>query len=167
MAREPEKRSIEDIIGGAAADDVGREPAPSPTDAYKELADKVDLLSADFGQWTQYKAASVEYVKEFTLEVKWHRKIRLAVAVAGALMVIVLIGGLALAIYFAQRIFGSDPGHSLTALIVSAIGGSVVITVSVARGAFATMADRNAGLPVPEHIKAVVEAAGQMFGPKP
>lgn len=77
-------------------------------------------------------------------------------------MVISLLAGLFCAIAYRDSLFGADPGHALTAMIVATVGGSVVVMIAVAKGAFSTMADRNSGLPMPEHMKELYEV-GKSF----
>lgn len=152
-----QKPDIQGIIGSVAASENAGSPDTSvPT--VKDLADRLDLLVADFGRWESYKAASKEYVEAFTTEVKWHSKIRLAVAVFGSILVIILMSCLVLAVLWSQRLFPSGGGHTLTAIVVATITGSVVVTIAVAKGAFSTLADRNSGLPMPEHIKELIDA---------
>jgi len=155
--------TIEDIIGSAAAGERAS-AAPSPSDDLQALADRVDLLVADIGRWESYKAASAEYIAAFKTEVEWHARIRFAVAVACAVVVFFLGSCLVLGVLWASRLFGDDKSHSLTALIVATVTGIVVITISVTKGAFSTMADRNASLPMPEHIKELIEAGKSMMG---
>jgi len=154
--------SIERIIGGAAASDAGK-GFLTPEDL-KVLADKVYLLTADYGRWDAYKAASVQYITAFKTEADWHWRIRLAVAIACGTLVVFLATCLVLGVLFASQLFGSDQGHSLTALIVTTVTGCVVVTIAITKGAFATMAERNAGLPMPEHVKELIEAGKGIMG---
>ncbi len=127
------------------------------------MADSLELLTADFGSWKGYKAASTKYVEEFTTEVVWHRRIRLGVAIACALLVLFLVIMLMVGVRNANN-FKPEQSHALTALIVGCITGSVVVTIALVKGAFSNLADRNAGLPMPEHIKEIVEAAKNIVG---
>lgn len=161
-AAPPSEPSIGDIIGEAAATE--RAGASGENDDLKALADKLELLTADFGRWETYKAASTEYITEFTTEIRWHRRIRLAVVIACALLVLFLAGTLVLAIFRASALFGQDSGHALSALIVATISGCVVVTIATIKGVFQNMADRNAGLPMPEHMKTLVDAAKDVIG---
>jgi hypothetical protein len=159
---QPPKPTIDEIIGEAAA--AENAAASLTQDDLKNLADKVDLLTADFGRWESYKAASSEYVTAFRDEVNWQRRIRLAVAVACAIVVLFLGILLIVVLCSANTIFDQNSGHALTALIVATVTGSVVITIAITKGAFQTMADRNAGLPMPDHMKEIVEAAKNIIG---
>lgn len=150
------------IIGGAAADDRAKNPVNGAADADR-LAERLDLLVADFGQWTEYKAASVEYVREFTTEIKWHRRTRALVVSVCGLLIVAFAVLLIVVLWNAQTIFGNDPGHSLTALIVGTIGGSVIISIAALKGAFATVKDRNEGLPMPDHMKELVDVGKNLF----
>lgn len=154
--------SIDSIIGAAVAAEASSNAAQSLD--LQTLADKVELLSADFGRWDEFKAASAEYIREFKTELEWHRKIRFYVVIACALLVVFLAVGLVLAVLWAKALFGDSSSHALTALIVATVTGSVVVTIAVARGAFQTMADRNVGLPMPEHMKELVEAGKSLLG---
>lgn len=60
--------------------------------------------------------------------------------------------------------FRAEQSHALTALIVGCITGSVVVTIALVKGAFSNLVDRNAGLPMPEHMKEIVEAAKNLVG---
>lgn len=154
--------SIGDIIGEAAASE--RAAASSPSDDVEALADRLELLTADFGRWETYKAASTEYVTEFATEMRWHRRIRFAVSIACALLVIFLATVLVVAICNAKTIFGDSSNHALTALIVATVTGCVVVTIATIKGAFQTMADRNTGLPMPDHMKEIIEASKGLIG---
>jgi hypothetical protein len=158
----PPKDTIGSIIGEAAAGEKAA-AAISPDDL-QFLADKVELLTADFGRWDSYKAASVEYVTAFKDELNWHRRIRVAVSVACACIIIFLGGVLVVALRHSDTLFNDKTGHALTALIVATVTGSVVITIAVIKGAFQTMADRNAGLPMPDHMKEIVDAGKSLLG---
>lgn len=163
MSDEPiPEPSIGDIIGEAAATE--RAAASSIPDDNKKLAESLDLLTADFGRWESYKAASAEYINEFTTEVRWHRRIRLAVSIACALLVLFLATVLVVALRHANTLFSDSSGHALTALIVATVTGCVVVTIATIKGAFQTMADRNSGLPMPDHIKEIVDAARDYMG---
>lgn len=158
-----QKPDIDAIIDSAAASEgfgAGQVMAPTA----KELADKLDLLVADFGRWESYKAASTEYIEAFTTEVKWHARIRLAVAIFGGLLVFFLASCLVLAVLWSGRLFANGGGHTLTAIVVASITGAVVVTIAVAKGAFSTLADRNSGLPMPEHVKELIEATRSVTG---
>lgn len=72
--------------------------------------------------------------------------------------------GLVLAILFAQDLFRPDQANALTALIVGCITGSVVVPIALVKGAFSNVADRNAGLPMPEHMKEIIDAAKNIMG---
>lgn len=164
MSGEPTPNdSIEGIIGGSAAGEGAGGEIISQTDM-RAIADSLDLLTADFGSWKGYKAASTKYVEEFSTEIIWHRRIRLGVAIACAILVLFLAVGLVLAVLFAQQLFRADQAHALTALIVGCITGSVVVTIALVKGAFSNLADRNAGLPMPEHMKEIVDAAKNIMG---
>lgn len=163
--KQPEsaRETIQRVINEAAVQEGAAGDTLTPDDLRK-LADEIELLKADFGNWESYKAASTEYVTEFTTEVKWHRKIRLGVAIAGAVLVLFLAALLICGVSRAKTIFGDDPGHALTALIVGCITGCVIVTIALIKGAFSNVADRNAGLPMPDHMKEVVEAGKSFFG---
>lgn len=148
---------IGDIISQVAANERNSANTLSQDDL-KALADKLDLLTADFGRWESYKAASTEYISAFRSEVNWHGRIRIAVSVAGAFLVMFLLVMLVVGVRHAND-FKAAQSHALTALIVGCITGSVVVTIALVKGAFANLADRNAGLPMPEHIKEIVDAA--------
>jgi hypothetical protein len=158
----PPEASIDSIIGAVVAAEASEDS--SQILDLKTLADKVELLSADFGRWDEFKAASAEYIREFKTELEWHRRIRLGVVIACAVLVAFLTTSLVLAVLWAKALFGTDPSHALTALIVATVTGSVVVTIAVARGAFQTMANRNEGLPMPEHMKELVEAGKSLLG---
>ena len=162
MSEEPNPNpSIGDIIGQAAATEAAD---TSNADSAKALADTLELLKADFGRWETYKAASTEYIAEFTTEIRWHRRIRTAVAVACALLVIFLALVLIVALCRAKILFPDNSGHALTALIAATITGCVVVAIATIKGAFQTMADRSAGLPMPDHMKEIVDAAKHLIG---
>lgn len=159
---QPPKGDIDSIIGAVVAAEAP-DTASQPLDL-QTLADKFELLSADFGRWDEFKAASAEYVREFKTELEWHRKTRFWVVIACGALVFFLGLCLVLAVLWAEPLFGDDPSHALTALIVATVTGSVVVTIAVARGAFQTMTDRNAGLPMPEHVKELIEAGKSLLG---
>lgn len=164
MSGEPTPNdTIEGIIGQSAAGEGGASEIISQEDM-RAMADGLELLTADFGSWKNYKAASTKYVEEFAAEISWHRRIRLGVAIACAVLVLFLTVGLVLAVLYAQDLFRADQSNALTALIVGCITGSVVVTIALVKGAFSNLADRNAGLPMPEHMKEIVDAARNIMG---
>lgn len=147
--RTPDDR-ISDIIRKAAAGERSATDNLSQ-DELNALADRVELLTADFGRWETYKAASTEYIEAFKTEVDWHWRIRLAVAIACGLLVLFLVILLMVGVHSAND-FKPEQSHALIALIVGCITGSVVVTIALVKGAFSNLADRNAGLPMPEHV---------------
>lgn len=164
MSGEPlPKDSIESIIGQSAVEQAAGGETISQDDM-RAMADALQLLTADFGAWKGYKAASTQYIKDFTTEIVWHRRIRFAVTMACALLVVTLGITLVYAIRHAGTLFGRGNEHSLTALIVGCITGSVIVTIALVKGAFSNLAERNAGLPMPEHMKEIVEAAKNIVG---
>ena len=154
--------SLGEIIGSAAAEQRALEPADAPSIA--QLADQLDLLTADFGRWSEFKGISADYIREFRTELQWHRRTRAAVVGACGVLVALLMMLLVTVLCLAQRIFTVGQEHGLTALIVGSIGGMVVIAIAALRGAFASSKDRNEGLPMPEHIKEVVDLGSKIFG---
>lgn len=155
--------NFDTIIGNAAARETDADAANSPISLI-ELSERLDLLLADVGKWQSYKAASTEYIAEFTAEVRWHRRVRLGVCIACLCLVLFLAGSLVVGVLFATPLFGKDHSHALTALVVATISGSVVVIISAVRGAFSTLSDRNTGLPMPEHVKELYEVGRAMFG---
>lgn len=156
-----EPSEIRELIASAAASEASHVSTPNVT--IEQLADRIELMTADFGKWQDFQAASNKYVEEFTEEVRWHRIIRTGVAIAGCLLILILLGVLITAIHTGGDWFGENQPYAMTALIVATITGSVVIMIALAKGAFATLADRNAGLPMPEHMKQLVDAASNLF----
>ncbi len=156
-------KDIEGIIGKAAAQE-GAVAQNLSQDDLKEMADTLELLSADFGTWKGYKAASTEYIKEFTKEIVWHRRIRAAVAGACGLLVIFFAIVLVCGLNNSGTLFTNEQSHALTALVVGCITGCVIVTIALVKGAFSNLADRNAGLPMPDHIKEIVDAAKNIMG---
>lgn len=151
------------IIRDAAASEASASDDLSQEDL-RSLADRVDLLTADFGKWEAYKAASTEYIDAFKTEADWHWRIRLAVAIAGGTLVLFLAVCLVLGVLWAGPLFRPDQAHALTALIIGCITGSVIVTIALVKGAFSNLSDRNAGLPMPEHMKEIVDAAKSIVG---
>lgn len=155
---------IGDIISEAAAGERAAAAEDISPDDLKALADRLELLTADFGRWETYKAASTEYIAEFKAEVTWHRHIRLGVSIAAGVLVVFLAVSLVLGVLWAGPLFRKDQAHALTALIVGCITGSVIVTIALVKGAFSNLTDRNAGLPMPEHMKEIVDAAKGIVG---
>lgn len=119
----------------------------------------------DAGQWQSFKAASTKYVNAYTKEIEWHSKIRIVSSFVCIALIIFFCGLLYCSLSYRYIIFGDDPHHAMTALIVGSIGGSVVLMIALIRGAFATLAQRNADLPIPPHMQEVLEV-GKMFNEK-
>lgn len=164
--RRPKKdpsENIENVISAAAAQE-GASAETLSTEDLKTLADEVELLKADFGRWDSYKGAATEYVDEFTKEIKWHRRVRLGVSIGGGALILFLSILLVCGISKSTEIFGTNAGNALTALIVGCIGGCVIVTIALIKGAFSNVADRNAGLPMPDHIKEIVDAGKNITG---
>lgn len=165
--KQPPEKSVEQTINELIGEVASAEGADSDTltpDDLRKLADEIELLKADFGNWESYKAAATEYTEAFTTEVTWHRKVRLAVTIAGVAMVLFLAALLVCGVANATSIFGDTPGHALTALIVGCITGCVIVTIALIKGAFSNLADRNAGLPMPDHMKELVAAGKDIIG---
>lgn len=156
-------KDIEGIIGGAAAQE-GNATQTISQDDLKAMADALELLTADFGTWKGYKAASTEYIKEFTKEIVWHRRIRAAVAVACGILIVFFAIVLVCGLNNSDTLFTAEQSHALTALIVGCITGCVIVTIALVKGAFSNLTDRNAGLPMPDHIKEIVDAAKNIVG---
>ncbi|MCK9542498.1 MAG: hypothetical protein M0R03_10775 [Novosphingobium sp.] len=111
-----------------------------------------------------YKAASTEYIKEFTKEIVWHRRIRAAVTGACGVLIVFFAIVLVCGLNNSDTLFTAEQSHALTALIVGCITGCVIVTIALVKGAFSNLADRNAGLPMPDHIKEIVDAAKNIVG---
>ncbi|MBB5712187.1 hypothetical protein [Sphingomonas xinjiangensis] len=123
------------IIAGVATQQESAAP-DEPSIEITRLTERVDLLVADFGRLSDHKAASAEYIREFTTEVNWHRWTRIVVAGSCGVIVIALAALLIVVLTYSRQIFGDKPGYALTALIVACISGIVVITIAALRGAF-------------------------------
>ncbi|MFV0446676.1 MAG: hypothetical protein ACK5Q5_24150 [Planctomycetaceae bacterium] len=127
-----------------------------------ELAEKVELLVADFGTWDGHKAASVEYIREFTREIVWHRRIRFWVTIGCLVLVVFFATVLVYSLINSAVLFPAEQSHALPVLIVGCITGCVIVTIALVKGAFSNLAERNSGLPMPDHLKEVVDAAKKL-----
>ncbi len=56
-----------------------------------------------------------------------------------------------------------DKPGLITELIVSTIGGKVIISIATLKGASATVKDRNEGLPMPDHMKELINIGKNLF----
>ena len=154
--------SLGEMIGGAAAEQRALEPAEDPSIA--RLADQLDLRTADFVRWSEFKDRSADYIRGFRTELQSHRRTRAAVVVACGVLVALLMILFVTVLCLASGYSPSVKSTVLTALIVGSTGGMVVIAITALRGAFASSKDRNEGLPMPEHIKEVVDLGSKIFG---
>jgi hypothetical protein len=148
---------------------IGREAAQAPHEAASindQLAnklDQVDLLIADLGQISEFTASANKFTDEAATEIKWNRKARVATLVC----VLVIIVGLFIMLSLVLSIdtfkdLRSNPVAFSTTL-VAIIGGTVILAKGVSSSVFSSFADRNGGMPMPEHLKTVLDGIGSVF----
>jgi len=159
----PDASGIAAIIEGAAARQELAAP-PEPSADVARIAEQIELLTNDIARLNDLKAAASAYYDEFTTEIRWYRWTRLVVVIACAAIVIALSALLVVVLCQAKTLFGPNPGHALTALIIGCISGIVIITIAALKGAFSGVKDRNEGLPMPEHLKEAIDAVQTAFG---
>jgi hypothetical protein len=58
----------------------------------------------------------------------------------------------------------ANPVAFSTALAAS-VGGGVLLATSVSKAVFSTFSERNNGVPMPDHLKTVVDGIGSIFKP--
>lgn len=123
----------------------------------KAALDKVDLLLADLGQLGEFNQKAERFVEAATTELKWNMISRAASVIATLIVIFVLMMFLRAAMSgdFAAA-FASNP-YALSVLVGGSVGGTVILLIALTRAVHATFAERNAGMPVPEHLKTVLD----------
>jgi hypothetical protein len=136
---------------------------PAITEQLKQKFDQVDLLIADLGQIGDFKHKAAEFAVAATIEARWNRWSRAATLIVVMLIVI----GLAFTLY--QLLVGdafsnlrSVPVAFSTAL-AAVVGGGVILVSGVSKAVFSSFAERNAGVPVPDHLKSVMDGLNSIF----
>lgn len=149
---------------------IGAEAAggstPSTPDLLAQRLDQVDLLIADLGQASEFTNKAVKFVEEATTEARWNRIARVCTLV----VVLAILGGLARVIWLLMvdsrfDAIRANPVAFSTAL-AALVGGGILLATSVSKAVFSTFAERNSGVPVPDHLKTVIDGIGSIFNPR-
>jgi hypothetical protein len=151
----------------AISDEAGRVPLVADKDLDKRLAerlDQVDLLIADLGQVSEFTSKAVKFAEEATTEIRWNRIARLFTL----FVVLAIISGLGRMLWLlmgdaAFQKLRDNPVAFSTGM-AAIIGGGVVLATSVSRSVFSGFSERNGGMPMPEHLKAIMDGIGSIFG---
>lgn len=149
-----------DAIGAEAASGT---PIPTTSDLLAQRLDQVDLLIADLGQASEFTSKAVSFVDEATKEAAWNRKARFCTL----LVVLAMLLGIARIVWLLVDSEGfealrNNPVAFSTALAAT-VGGGILLATSVSKAVFSTFAERNSGVPMPDHLKAIVDGIGGIF----
>lgn len=149
-------------IGAEAAGEI----TPFTSDLLAHGLDKVDLLIGDLGQASEFTNKAVKFVEEATKEAAWNRRAR----VGTLTVVLAILGGLSHVVWLLMvdtrfDAIRANPVAFSTAL-AALVGGGVLLATSVSKAVFSTFAERNSGVPMPDHLKTVVEGIGSIVKPR-
>lgn len=133
-------------------------PTPLLTEELKNSLDKVDLLVADLGQLGEFTRKAEKYVEEAATELYWNRVARAAAVLATLLIIIVLLMFLRTALDSRYSDAFTNNPYALSVLVGAVVGGVVILCITLTRSVHATFAERNAGMPMPEQLKVVIDA---------
>ena len=153
----------------AISAEAERTPSVSSSIAGSELLDrldKVDLLIADLGQVSEFTSKAVKFADEAATEIRWNRIARLCTLIT----VLVILGGLSRALWVvitwdSFSALRASPGAFSTTL-AALVGGGIVLAVGVSRSVFSSFSERNGGMPMPEHLKTVIDGIGTILKPR-
>lgn len=129
-----------------------------------ERLDQVDLLVADLGQASEFTAKAVKFAEEATTEIRWNRIARVCTLVVVLLMIFGLARMLWLLMSDAAFQKIRDNPVAFSTGMAAIIGGGVVLATAVSKSVFSSFSERNGGLPVPEHLKTIMDGIGSIFG---
>jgi hypothetical protein len=147
-------------LGPIQADADKAEQSSGSLDAQlTKRLDAVDLLIADLGQLGEFNATAQTFVNAATKEIDWNRRARLAVILVAGLIIVALafLVGTVLLCPTLDSLRASPTAFST--VIAASIGGGVILAISVTRAVFSTFGERNDGVPMPEHLKQVIDVA--------
>lgn len=130
----------------------------------KQKLDDVDLLIADLGQLNDFNREAADFAKEARTEIRWNRIARVIVLGSVAILLILLCRFVWVIVDWDSFARLRNTPLAFSTAIAAAIGGGVVLSISVTKAVFSSFAERNAGVPMPEHFKAVIDAVGHLFG---
>ena len=125
--------------------------------------DKVDLLLADLGQASEFTAKAVKFADEAATEIRWNRIAR-ALTLS---VVLLIICGLARILFIILQWpdfqnLRANP-IALSTALAAIIGGGVILATGVSKSVLSNFADRNGGMPMPDHLKVVIDGIGSIF----
>ena len=129
------------------------------TEDLKTNLDKVDLLIADVGQLGEFTRKAELFVEEATTEIYWNRIARACAVGATLVIIFILLMFLRTALTAKYSTAFANNPNALPVLAGAIVGGVVILCITLTRSVHATFAERNAGMPVPEHLKTVLDAA--------
>jgi RsiW-degrading membrane proteinase PrsW (M82 family) len=145
------------MAADANASGVRPSAPPDLTEQLKTNLDKVDLLIADLGQLGNLTRNADRFIQEATTELAWNRWARAGASIGVLVIVIVMLFFLRAALNNEFKTAFTGNPHGLSVLIGAVFGGVVVIAIAFTRAVHSTFAERNAGMPMPEHLKTVVD----------
>jgi hypothetical protein len=128
------------------------------TEELKDGLDRLDLLLADLGQINEFSQKATSYVDEARSELQWNKVARAVTVILTLIIIFVLLRFLHTAMATDHFMALANNPNALAVLIGGAIGGTVVLAIGVTRAVHSTFAERNAGMPMPEHLKTVIDA---------
>ncbi|MEL7688412.1 hypothetical protein AAG596_14205 [Citromicrobium bathyomarinum] len=152
---------------GAIRADAGAVEAPEATPTIEDLADRieqVDLLIADLGQLDEFNQKAREFTKSAATEITWNRWSRVAVLVVALCIIVGLSRFLWVLVTWEDFADLRENATAFSTVVVAVIGGGILLCHGVAKSVFTSFGDRNTGIPMPEHLKAVIDATSDLFG---
>lgn len=150
--------NTEPVVPEIETDAIAAQNPAGLTEDLKDGLDKIDLLLGDLGQINEFSQKATLYVDEARSELRWNKFARAVTVSLTLVMIFVLLRFLHTAMATDHFIALRNNPNALAVLIGGAIGGTVVLAIGVTRAVHATFAERNAGMPMPEHLKTAIDA---------
>jgi len=129
-----------------------------------ERLEQVDLLIADLGQLDEFNKKAAEFTKSAAIEITWNRWSRVAVLIVAFCIIIGLCRFLWVLVTWNDFAELRANPTAFSTVVVAVIGGGILLCHGVAKSVFTSFGDRNSGIPMPEHLKAVIESTSDLFG---
>ena len=116
--------------------------------------DKVEYLLATLGDTEQLQNSITEHIGECKKEISSNNLIRIIASGGAAVTVLVFIATAITHAWWVTKNPNAMPWELSAAIIGFSCTMSTALILVVVRSAFQTFAERNTGVPMPEHIKA-------------
>jgi hypothetical protein len=152
------RNGIKEVIKASKAKMRAGQPDSIP-EAFKRGLDEIELLKERLGQTERLTDVVTEYLRESTKELQQLRLYRSGTMVTAAALLLFLVGLLSVILFQHQVWFYFMGPFTRSAIIVSTLGGSIILMTVALKGVFKAASERSKDDAIPEHVKAVLDAA--------